>query len=275
LAHQSHRVMAGRTGFDIDGIREDSSDEENEDVWDAHQIVSGLFLGGIGCLGDRSALAEHNIQFVLSLHEEQAEPPVAGAGAAKERPIEWLKRSITDRADSDLLSFIDKLCDAIEMALAGGGGVLVACLAGASPSAAVVAAYLVKHRRMSLRAATERLSAARAEAVPNRGFWRQLVAFELVQRGCASFTEEELPGSVMFEQELLDKCIGEYLQKAKRRRPAAGEEEEEEEEGLVRPLFEDDEEEGVGVAGSPLKRTRLDDPPILLEDAGRTASIEA
>jgi len=109
----------------------------------------------------------------------------------------------------------------------------------------------------------------------------------------------------MFEQELLDKCIGEYLQKAKRRRPAAGEEEEEaaeEEEGLVRPLFEDDDEdEGVGVAGSPLKRTRLDappahwpillrrrptnrspssmnrldDPPILLEDAGRTASIEA
>ena len=65
----------------------------------------------------------------------------------------------------------------------------------------------------------------------------------------------------MFEQELLDKCIGEYLQKAKRRRPAAGEEEEEEEEGLVRPLFEDDEEEGVGVAGSPLKRTRLDEPP--------------
>ena len=82
------------------------------------QIVSGLFLGGIGCLGDRSALAEHNIQFVLSLHEEQAEPPVAGAGAAKERPIEWLKRSITDRADSDLLSFIDKLCDAMEMARA-------------------------------------------------------------------------------------------------------------------------------------------------------------
>ena len=80
------------------------------------QIVSGLFIGGIGCLGDRSALAEHNIQFVLSLHEEQAEPPVAGAGAAKERPIEWLKRSITDRADSDLLSFIDKLCDAIELA---------------------------------------------------------------------------------------------------------------------------------------------------------------
>ena len=38
LAHQSHRVMAGRTGFDIDGIREDSSDEENEDVWDAHQV---------------------------------------------------------------------------------------------------------------------------------------------------------------------------------------------------------------------------------------------
>ena len=30
--------MAGRTGFDIDGIREDSSDEENEDVWDAHQV---------------------------------------------------------------------------------------------------------------------------------------------------------------------------------------------------------------------------------------------
>ena len=80
------------------------------------QIVSGLFLGGIGCLGDRSALAEHNIQFVLSLHEEQAEPPVAGAGAVEERPIEWLKRSITDRADSDLLSFIDELCDAIEMA---------------------------------------------------------------------------------------------------------------------------------------------------------------
>lgn len=30
--------MAGWTGFDIDGIREDSSDEENEDVWDAHQV---------------------------------------------------------------------------------------------------------------------------------------------------------------------------------------------------------------------------------------------
>ncbi|CAK9296580.1 unnamed protein product [Gordionus sp. m RMFG-2023] len=60
----------------------------------------------------------------------------------------------------------------------GGGKTLVHCMVGASRSATLVLAYLMKHRKMSLAQAYYYLKRIRPIIRPNVGFIKQLVAYE-------------------------------------------------------------------------------------------------
>lgn len=63
-------------------------------------------------------------------------------------------------------------------AIAGGGVVLVHCFLGRSRSATIVLAYLMARRQMRLADALSFLRAIRPQIEPNRGFVRQLEAYE-------------------------------------------------------------------------------------------------
>jgi Dual specificity phosphatase, catalytic domain/UBA/TS-N domain len=65
----------------------------------------------------------------------------------------------------------------------GASPVLVHCSAGKSRSAAVVAAYLVKHKGFSLRDAMLLMRGRRERAYPRLHFWQQLMDWEVAQNG--------------------------------------------------------------------------------------------
>ena len=77
-------------------------------------------------------------------------------------------------------------CGAIAPLRAAGHPVLVVCRRGMSRSVSAVVAWLLVHRRMTLRAAMERVRAVHPTAYPNIGFWQLLLALEGAVHGATS-----------------------------------------------------------------------------------------
>jgi atypical dual specificity phosphatase len=104
--------------------------------------------------------------------------------------------SVTDSPSSSIMRISSTTCAIIEAALQsnnGTGRILVHCSAGISRSPAVVAAYLMKHHDMSLRAALGQIVRTRPQASPNPGFLQELKELELELRGTLSLEAEQLP----------------------------------------------------------------------------------
>ena len=65
---------------------------------------------------------------------------------------------------------------------------------------------------------------------PNRGFWRQLVAYEEACLGSASYTEQQLPGSIAFDKEKIEAVVSAFRERRRQvgtgggKRGAEGEE---------------------------------------------------
>ena len=121
----------------------------------------------------------------------------------------------------DLTPHFDTVADIIHSVHQNGGRTLVHCLAGVSRSTALVLAYLVKYRRMSLREAYHFLATQRPVVRPSVNFWHQLIGFEKRVRDVtrASVRFVDVPGSDQLlpdvymvtveeetEEELLESC---------------------------------------------------------------------
>jgi SAM-dependent methyltransferase len=228
-----------------EGEGEEEGEEEegvDEERWEASEIVPGLYLGGLASALDATALSEKGVGLVVSIHDCVSEQE------APDDPIGWVQFECHDRADADLLSLLPTAVEQLRAFLDGGAGaqdtgavglggaggaregvaasraassrgarrvgrgaLLVHCMQGVSRSSALVAAYLMSCRGMSLRDAMALIQRRRPGASPNRGFWRQLVAFERGLGHESSLNEEELPGAVLFEREALDGIIRKHL----------------------------------------------------------------
>ena len=178
--------------------------DEEQEAWTPSEIEDRLLLGSIADATNGNALAEHGVTVVISIlddaqdHERLVLP---------NQTVKHVRFKCADRSDANLLQHLGCAASAVSAGLQNGGKVLVHCLEGRSRSSAVVCAYLIRHQRKSLRQAFALVKQRRELVRPNRGFWRQLVAFERGVLGSVSFLEEELPGSVMFEQDALDLMI--------------------------------------------------------------------
>ncbi|EHK20502.1 uncharacterized protein TRIVIDRAFT_192739 [Trichoderma virens Gv29-8] len=146
-----------------------------------------VFIGPVSAASSIQLLETNSISHVLSI----------GASPSSKVPgVVYDRVSITDSPSSSIVKICDTACDIIETSLQsnnGSGRILVHCSAGISRSPAVVAAYLMKHHDMSLRAALGRIVRARPQASPNPGFLRELKDLELQLRGALSLDVDELP----------------------------------------------------------------------------------
>ena len=57
---------------------------------------------------------------------------------------------------------------------------------------------------------------------PNRGFWRQLVAYEEACLGSASYTEQQLPGSIAFDREKIEAVVSAFRERRRQARTGGG-----------------------------------------------------
>ncbi|KAL7947104.1 protein-tyrosine phosphatase-like protein [Trichoderma barbatum] len=146
-----------------------------------------VFIGPVSAASSVQLLQTNSISHVLSI----------GASPSSKIPgIVYDRISIADSPSSSMTKICDTACDVIETALQsnnGSGRILVHCSAGISRSPTVVAAYLMKHQNMSLRAALGQIVRARPQASPNPGFLQELKDLELQLRGAPSLDVDELP----------------------------------------------------------------------------------
>jgi atypical dual specificity phosphatase len=113
--------------------------------------------------------------------------------------VTYHRLSLSDSVSSSISKITDAACEIIDGAIAPkkngatGGRILVHCSAGISRSPMVVAAYLMKRKGMTLRAALGQIIRVRPQISPNAGFLRQLREMEVELYGSCSLEVEELP----------------------------------------------------------------------------------
>lgn len=133
--------------------------------------IAGLYLSDAGC-ATAAALEALGITAVVNATVDAATP-------ACEPALASLRVPVPDAMDAPLHAHLEGAAGFIDGALAAPGGRVCAfCADGASVAPAVVAYYLMRHRRLSLGEALDAVGEAQPAALPNLGFWQRLVEAE-------------------------------------------------------------------------------------------------
>jgi len=133
--------------------------------------------------------------------------------------VTYHRLSISDTTSSPISKIVDAACKIIDSAIAssskkgaGSGKILVHCSAGISRSPTVVAAYLMKRKGMTLKAALGQIIRVRPQVSPNTGFLRQLKEMEMELFGTVVSSLEgvdELPKREKDRLALFEERLGE------------------------------------------------------------------
>jgi atypical dual specificity phosphatase len=102
--------------------------------------------------------------------------------------IQYIKYPVHDTCEENIKPYLDLCADKIYRVRQSGGRTLVHCVAGASRSATVCLAYLMKYRQYTLKNAYHLVKSKRPVIYPNIGFWRILIEYEKRLYGVNSVT---------------------------------------------------------------------------------------
>uniref|UniRef100_A0A6B2LHY7 protein-tyrosine-phosphatase n=1 Tax=Arcella intermedia TaxID=1963864 RepID=A0A6B2LHY7_9EUKA len=136
---------------------------------DASLIIPNLWLGAASAAQHEIFLKQARIGTVISIHMAQAFLPDRFNHTII--PLE-------DHPFSALLPELDATYESITLALNSGSAVLVHCVAGASRSASVVIAYMMKSRGWTYEEAYDFVKEKRRVVEPNSGFVAQLKLYQ-------------------------------------------------------------------------------------------------
>ena len=150
-------------------------------------LPPSIYLGPCSAASSRSFLTRNSITHVLS---------VGANPLAKVDGVTYHRLSLSDIVSSSISKTTDAAFKIIDGAIAskkGTGKILVHCSAGISRSPTVVAAYLMKRKGMSLKAALGQIIRVRPQISPNAGFLQQLKEMEIELYGSNSLEVVEWP----------------------------------------------------------------------------------
>ncbi|XP_078121132.1 dual specificity phosphatase 28 [Sander vitreus] len=134
------------------------------------KVTRALFISNA-----RSACSDELLQreaVTLCINVSKQQPFPAAAAVSK------LQIPVYDDPNEDLYAHFDRAADAIQKEANSGGRSVVYCKNGRSRSATICIAYLMKHRRLTLTEALQKVKTARHEIDPNPGFLSQLQRYE-------------------------------------------------------------------------------------------------
>eukprot|EP00026_Physarum_polycephalum_P017194 Phypoly_transcript_18342.p1 GENE.Phypoly_transcript_18342~~Phypoly_transcript_18342.p1 ORF type:complete len:174 (+),score=23.46 Phypoly_transcript_18342:36-557(+) len=148
----------------------------------ASAITPFLYLSGETSARDKALLLQLRVSAVVNVTRELD----FFHESDKEKRFVYHRVPITDHDSARIVQELDAATTFIHTQIQAGKCVLVHCKAGVSRSPTIVLAYLIRYGDMDLRQAYEHVKGKRAVVSPNRGFWRQLVEYELAVRGANS-----------------------------------------------------------------------------------------
>ncbi|XP_058483551.1 dual specificity phosphatase 28 isoform X2 [Solea solea] len=135
------------------------------------KITNALFISNARSACSDQLIQQEAVTLCINVSKQQ---PFPSAAVAK------LQVPVYDDPSEDLYGHFDLCADAIQGEEEVGGRSVVYCKNGRSRSAAVCIAYLMKHGRLSLTDAIQKVKTARHVIDPNPGFMIQLQRFEEV-----------------------------------------------------------------------------------------------
>lgn len=145
----------------------DSKDITDKDV---NLILPNLYLGSMTFAEDFRALKALNITHVLMVLPAM-QPPFPESG------ILYKQIAVGDSPLSLIGKYFEEAIEFIDQSLADNGCVLVHCARGASRSATIVCAYLIRRYGWTCEAAMDHVKARRSVVAINPGFQTQLAVF--------------------------------------------------------------------------------------------------
>ncbi|XP_037314508.1 dual specificity protein phosphatase 18 isoform X2 [Pungitius pungitius] len=132
------------------------------------QVTPTLFLGGADAPLNGALVSRKNITLIVNATLSHASPCYPG--------VECLRVPVADLPGARLGDHFDRVADRIHGNWAG--ATLVHCAVGASRSPALVMAYLMRYRAVTLRQAHRWVRESRPFVSLNAGFWEQLLQYE-------------------------------------------------------------------------------------------------
>lgn len=139
-------------------------------TFEASKILDNLWLGAIQSSCNRDELKAKNIETVVTA--------VYGASAAYPYDFNYERAKLRDVEDENILEYFETLLPKIHNELINNRGVLVHCIYGRSRSTSIVAAYLIKYKKMTTEEALKFIKEKRTQIDPNPSYLSQLKEFE-------------------------------------------------------------------------------------------------
>ncbi|KAM9844954.1 dual specificity phosphatase 28 [Aulostomus maculatus] len=133
------------------------------------QVTSALFISNARSACSLELIHKEAVTLCINVSKQQ---PFPSCSIAK------LQIPIFDNPNEDLYCHFDRCTDAIQKEATRGGRSLVYCKNGRSRSATICIAYLMKHWKLTLTDALQKVKTARHVIDPNLGFMSQLQRYE-------------------------------------------------------------------------------------------------
>ncbi|CAF0727038.1 unnamed protein product [Adineta ricciae] len=167
------------------------------------QIFHFLFVGSQEDASSPTTIQKHQITHVINVSTTGDRPSFV----SDDDHEHFLRISINDSLDAQLLPYFDRAYAFIEKARLNNGHVLIHCLAGISRSPALAIAYVIRYLHLSADDAYKYVKQRRSQISPNFNFLGQLYQYEC-SLTCTS-TNNSLPKCVKTESPVTERryCI--------------------------------------------------------------------
>jgi len=153
----------------------------------ADYITKNIYLGDYESSLQFSHLQQNNITHVVAVLNSVVLPP----SAALSSNYKYLVIKAEDKYSENMIDTFPFVYDFIKNATENNSTVLVHCAKGASRSATLVIAYLMKERQISFMEAYNIVRKARSVVLPNKGFLAQLKKFNKIQKLSKKMVKKE------------------------------------------------------------------------------------
>ncbi|XP_053294139.1 dual specificity phosphatase 28 [Pleuronectes platessa] len=133
------------------------------------KVTKTLFISDARAACSDELLQQEAVTLCINVSKQQPFPSTS---------VTKLQVPVYDDPNEDLYSHFDRCADAIQKETNRGGRSVVYCKNGRSRSATICIAYLMKHRRLNLTEALQKVKTSRHVIDPNPGFMSQLQRYE-------------------------------------------------------------------------------------------------